>query len=86
MDLFELQKEARQSKSIKEVSSELFSSYKFNGKHRDIPYNELLFPKIILSPENKHEHNLRGSTEMDSLWLVGILDTSERSSRKEVCE
>ena len=67
------------------TETKLFRSLRFNGKREDMPYKEILFPKIRKPKEStSNSSELDAKAEMDSMWMVGLLDASERKRAKKV--
>lgn len=78
------EKKLKNSRSINDHNSDLFSIHKVRGKHKDIPYNEVYFPKLQISPSYLNSNDIYRSNEMDAMWMVGVLDSSDRSRKNKV--
>lgn len=69
------------------TETKLFRSLRFNGKREDMPYKEISFPKIRKPKESSsNSSELDAKAEMDSMWMVGLLDASERKRAKKLAQ
>lgn len=62
----------------------IFSSIRIKGSRKDMPYQNLSFPALKEPFYGKERPTSNEQTEIEALWMVGLLDHSNATNEKNV--